>query len=147
LSEKYNGGPEALEEMMVATRFSGLSPWKTGTEIIECRTDLGTVDLHNDATLEVIEFPCRPNLEVVLRFHDSNDKYFRLRFSGVLDLVFQQDPDDRIQGARDWNPEDVETLYGIEYLEGNSTPSGVFTVATILGSMHFRAAEVSVVLD
>jgi hypothetical protein len=126
----------------MATRFSGLPEWTPGSGIIECETERGSIDLHNFTTLEAIELPCVPRLEVRLRFHDTHGRHFQLVFWNALGFNFQQDPEDTLPGSRYWDPEVVSTFYGIDYVETGSTPPGWFNLQTILGDAEFRAAGV-----
>jgi hypothetical protein len=120
--------------------FIGLKPWEFGTEIIRCDLDERSIDLHNSSTVEWLALKCqaKPALEMV--FHDERGVRYRLAFEEVLELGFEQDPADA--GSQEWNPEEVETFFFIDYFEDEFDMSPLFKLYLINGTASFRARRV-----
>src|SRR5512138_1620788 len=114
--------------------FEGMTPWESDSDIIECNTPDGTIDLHNEATLVEISLTLSGRPGVHLRFLGDDERQFQLSFESAHAIAFHED-------AGSYWPVDirgVETLYGIDYDDGpDDTPR--FEVRTLLGVLTFSA--------
>ncbi len=101
------------------------------------------VDLHGEATLTAIEVACLPSVELILRFRDAEGQPARLTFGAVTELSFRQDEDDANGPlVQAWEPDLVETFYGVEF-EGREHGRGWFEVRAITGVLTFAAGSVT----
>lgn len=119
-------------------RFSGLAPWESDSQIIECVSDeFGVIDLHNSSSLREVEFRLRDGPALSLVFEAEAGFSFTLTFNGVRDLVFRQTETDH------WPPNtaDVETFDAVDYFD-DELGRPQFKIGTLFGDIEFRATEV-----
>lgn len=122
--------------------FRGLAAWPEGIELVEVGAEGQVIDLHNEATLTAIEIVCLPLAELTLRFRKADGRAAALTFGAVTDLRFCQDRDDgAVPFVGTWDPEAVETFYGVEFTEMKNG-GGRFEIGTIIGTFTFAARSV-----
>jgi hypothetical protein len=120
------------------TKFVGLEPWPQGIEIVQCHFQGRTYDLHNEFTLREVAFTCNSLPDLRFRFtDDGSQQRCDLVFTAVRNLRFEED--DRSYGEGLWDPTQVETFIGAEYLVGDEME---FDVETILGRYSFSCNTV-----
>ena len=123
--------------------FQGLAPWPEGIEVVDISVEGQVVDLHNEATLTAIEIACLPSVELAFRFRNADGRGAALTFGAVTELRFCQDEDDGASPLADtWEPEVVETFFGVEFTEVEHG-RGRFEVGTITGTLTFAANSVT----
>jgi hypothetical protein len=123
--------------------FSGMAPWKYDSEIIECDTPRGLLDLHNDCVLETLAVCVGPPPSVVFTLHEPEGNHFQLVFHDVLEASFAQDPDNAQPRAHNWNAEEVSTVYGINYTDMGTDALPLFEIELITGVVTLRSPRVS----
>ncbi|NJC84154.1 hypothetical protein [Planosporangium mesophilum] len=123
--------------------FEGMVPWQYNSEIIECDTPHGLIDLHNDCVLEALAVQVGPPPSVVLTLHRPDGDRFQLVFHDVLEASFVQDSDDALPGAHNWDREEVSTVYGVDYTDMGTDALPRFEISLIVGTVALRSPRVS----